>query len=200
MYSTAPGEVSYEDDDLQHGVFSYFIRDGLSGKAASKADGMITFDDLLNYVSGQMRTYGISERRVQKPYQLGDSTGDFLLAKLDPGASASGPVPTREKPATALTEPPLTTPPPMAPSAAGDSSIRGIATIKGETGGLEALPQVWRNVATNDLYRFRFDSEHLVIYQLRTNQVVADLTLKPDKKDHKNFGARQKWPSSAWPK
>ena len=192
LYSTAPGEVSYEDDGLQHGVFSYFLLEGLRGKAANSADPLITFDDLRDYVTHEMTSYGITRRRVQKPYQLGESSGDFLLAKR-PDASAQAAVPL-----TVATTTPLQTPPPAqaiqpqsAPPAprqtasVDPNASAGIASIKSASGSLDALPQVWRNVATNNLYRFRFDSDHLVIYQLQGNQVVADLTLKRDKKDSK---------------
>src|SRR5258708_2264160 len=81
LYSTAPGEVSWEDEGLQHGGFCYFLLEALRGKAANSADGFITFDDLRDYVTREMKSWGISRRRIQKPYQLGDSTGDFLLGK-----------------------------------------------------------------------------------------------------------------------
>ena len=60
LYSTAPGSVSFEDESLQHGVFSYFLMEGLKGKAANSSDGLITFDDLDAYVSREMRNYGIA--------------------------------------------------------------------------------------------------------------------------------------------
>ncbi len=50
---------------------------------------------------------------------------------------------------------------------------------------LNSLPQIWRNVATNGRYHFRFDCEHIYIYELPTNRIVADLTLKRNKKDSK---------------
>lgn len=181
MYSTAPGEVSYEDDDLQHGVFSYFLLDGLRGKAANPSDGLITFDDLLTYVNREMRSYGISKRRVQKPYQLGDSTGDFLLARVSPGGTVPMAVPpANPKPIVAPAAPPAL-PTPDTETAVPKGG--GIGEIKTASGSLDSLPQVWRNVANNDLYKFRFDSEHLIIYHLKSNQVIADLALKHDKKD-----------------
>ncbi len=81
LYSTAPGTVSYEDENLQHGVFSYFLMEGLKGKAANSLDGLITFDDLDAYVSREMRIYAIETGRIQKPYQLGEHNGDFFIAK-----------------------------------------------------------------------------------------------------------------------
>ncbi len=66
------------------------------------------------------------------------------------------------------------TPPAPAPSigAAGDCQ-------------LSSLPQTWRNVATNGRYHFRFDCEHIYVYELPTNRIVADLSLKRNKKDSK---------------
>jgi hypothetical protein len=81
LYSTAPDGVSYEDENLQHGVFSYFLIQGLTGKAANLTDGLITFDDLRDYVTREMKRYSIAKGRIQKPYQLGESNGDFLVAK-----------------------------------------------------------------------------------------------------------------------
>ncbi|MBI4902692.1 MAG: caspase family protein [Acidobacteria bacterium] len=80
LYSTAPGKVSYEDDELQHSVFSYYLIRGLRGDAAG-ADGLITFDDLQSYATTQMRKYGVRTQRMQLPFQSGESSGDFLLAR-----------------------------------------------------------------------------------------------------------------------
>jgi len=88
LYSTAPGKVSYEDDALQHGVFSYFVARGLHGEAAGP-DGMVTFDDLKTWVTDRMRAYGAENQKAQIPYQLGESTGDFLLARKPPEDVAS---------------------------------------------------------------------------------------------------------------
>lgn len=86
LYSTGPGKVSYEDDELQHGVFSHYVIRGLRGEAAG-TDGLITFDDLQEYVTREMKDYGVPRRRIQIPYQAGESTGDFLLARAAPKAA-----------------------------------------------------------------------------------------------------------------
>jgi len=199
LYSTAPGEVSYEDEGLQHGVFSYFLLEGLRGKAANSTDGLITFDDLRDYLTREMKSYGVSRRRIQKPYQLGDSTGDFLLAKRIDTTMGQEAVPLVVQPVPPVTRPKLSSPVVSQPTAQQQTDAApaasdalppapkgvGIGDLKSAGGKLDTLPQVWRNVATNDLYKFRFDSDHVIIYQLRNNQVVADLTLKRDKKDSK---------------
>ena len=45
---------------------------------------------------------------------------------------------------------------------------------------IPALPQVWRNVANNGLYRFRIDCAHADIYDAQ-NRIIADLTVKKNK-------------------
>ena len=42
---------------------------------------MITFDDLKTWVTDRMRKYGTENQKLQIPYQLGESTGDFLLGR-----------------------------------------------------------------------------------------------------------------------
>jgi Caspase domain len=85
LYSTASGDVSYEDDSLQHGIFSHFLIEGLSGKAANPQDHLITFGDLNSYVTEAMRKYGTNRHGgVQIPYESGESSGDFLVATFDP--------------------------------------------------------------------------------------------------------------------
>jgi hypothetical protein len=81
LYSTAPGQVSYEDDNLEHGIFSYFLLKGLQGEASGGNDGFITFEDLHSYVASQMRVYAVSKGHSQKPYAHGENSGDFLIAK-----------------------------------------------------------------------------------------------------------------------
>jgi uncharacterized caspase-like protein len=49
LYSTAQNEVSMESSQLQHGVFTYFLLQGMEGKEAQ--DGVILFDGLADYVT-----------------------------------------------------------------------------------------------------------------------------------------------------
>jgi hypothetical protein len=114
LYSTGPGKVSYEDEALQQGVFSYYVAKGLRGDAAGP-DGMITFDDLRSWVSDNMRRYGTEHQRPQIPYQLGESTGDFLLARKTSSDVSS------------LTDPtPPPPPPPVQPNPPGGGRVRPV--------------------------------------------------------------------------
>jgi Caspase domain len=80
LYSTRAGSVSFEDDSLKHGVFTYFLLRGLRGEAAG-SDGLVTFQDLAGYVADSVTSYGVKTGRVQRPFEAGESSGDFLLAK-----------------------------------------------------------------------------------------------------------------------
>ena len=101
LYSTREGHVSYESDELQQGVFTYFLVRGLRGEAAGP-DGLVTFRDLTDYMTEQVRAWGVRAGMGQLPYEAGESSGDFLVVR-----------------STAPSPPPLTPPgpPPPAPSA-----------------------------------------------------------------------------------
>ena len=80
LYSTRSGRVSYESDELRQGVFTHFLVRGLQGEAAG-SDGLVTFRDLADYVTDQVRAWGVKSGQVQVPYEAGESSGDFLLAR-----------------------------------------------------------------------------------------------------------------------
>jgi hypothetical protein len=151
LYSTGPGKVSYEDEALQQGVFSYYVAKGLRGEAAGP-DGMITFDDLRNWVSDNMRRYGAEHQRPQIPYQLGESTGDFLLARkassdviglADP-TPAPPPPPVQPNPDRARPAPP---PPPVNPDP--PARVARLSLTDGTVTFQPAGVQEWTAAETN---------------------------------------------------
>ena len=84
LNSTRFGRVSYESSELRHGVFTAFVLEALSGKAAG-ADGLVTFHDLSDYVTDSVRRWGVDHNRVQVPYEAvgpKEASGDFLLASV----------------------------------------------------------------------------------------------------------------------
>ena len=50
LAASRANEVSAERPDLQHGVFTYYLLEGLRGKADIDGDNIITIDELYNYV------------------------------------------------------------------------------------------------------------------------------------------------------
>ena len=77
--SSAKGERSYEDPNLQRGIFTHYFVEGLQGKAADK-DGKVTLLGLVSYtIDGTRRRVLDQYRERQVPYLRGEMT-DFVLA------------------------------------------------------------------------------------------------------------------------
>lgn len=78
----------------------------------------------------------------------------------------------------------------------GDDANRSVvpgspATSSSPASGchLSTWPNVWRNVATNSLYRFRFDCEHIFVNELSSNRAAATLMRnKMDRTQEKYVG------------
>lgn len=117
LYAAAGDKESFEADEFQHGVFTYYLAEGLNGKAA-QTDGFITFGDLAEYVTARVMDWGFTKGRQQEPHAAGEHSGDFLVAVSElpsspPPAPATPPrdappngltplVPTNARPDTAL--------------------------------------------------------------------------------------------------
>jgi tetratricopeptide (TPR) repeat protein len=80
LYSTRPGGLSWEDDDLRQGVFSHFLINGLHGEAAGR-DGLVTFADLSAYVTESVRSFSVKKGQAQVPFEAGQASGEFLLGR-----------------------------------------------------------------------------------------------------------------------
>ena len=77
--SCTEGQISWEDGKLNHGIFTHFIVDGLSGKAENSR-GDITMSGLLTYAETET-SYYVEEfiQREQNPWRAGEGN-DFVLA------------------------------------------------------------------------------------------------------------------------
>jgi uncharacterized caspase-like protein len=72
LTASGANEVSGEDDELKHGVFTYFLLEGLRGKADMDKDGMITVDEAYRYVSREVpRATGQEQHPVKKGFVEG---------------------------------------------------------------------------------------------------------------------------------
>ena len=76
---TASGanEVSAEYDNLRHGVFTYYLVEGLKGKADADRDGVITVDEAYQYVSEAVPR---STGQEQHPVKKGTVEGQLILS------------------------------------------------------------------------------------------------------------------------
>lgn len=80
LTASGPNEVSGEDDQLKHGVFTYFLLEGLRGKADTDRDGIITVDEAYRYVSREVpRATG----QDQHPVKKGIVEGQLILGVIE---------------------------------------------------------------------------------------------------------------------
>jgi uncharacterized caspase-like protein len=74
--ASAANEVSAEKDELEHGVFTYFLLEGLNGKADTDSDKIITVDEIYRYVSDQVPK---ATGQEQHPVKRGSVEGELVL-------------------------------------------------------------------------------------------------------------------------
>jgi len=80
LTASGPNETSTENDELKHGVFTYFLLEGLRGKADIDTDGIITVDEVYRYVSKEVPK--ATEQR-QHPIKKGIVEGQLILGLSD---------------------------------------------------------------------------------------------------------------------
>lgn len=84
-------ESSFESPDLEggHGVFTYYVVQGLEGYADTNGDGIVTADELAEYVHTQVRA---ATRGKQNPTSdRGTYDADMLLAYVPSNAAPAAP-------------------------------------------------------------------------------------------------------------
>jgi uncharacterized caspase-like protein len=69
LAASRPEQVSIEDDQLQHGVFTHFLLEALGGPADLNRDGEVTALEAYQYLSARVReytarTHGFEQRPV----------------------------------------------------------------------------------------------------------------------------------------
>ena len=76
LNSTGADQISYEEPRLKHGVFTYFLLEGLRGRAADD-DHLITFEGLTNYVRSRMSEPAPDHPHRQVPLLQRRKLGEF---------------------------------------------------------------------------------------------------------------------------
>ena len=76
MTASGPNEVSVEDDDLQHGVFTYHLMEAMEGRADYDTDGFVTVDEAYRYVSEKVPN---DTDQQQHPIKRGVVEGQLVL-------------------------------------------------------------------------------------------------------------------------
>jgi uncharacterized caspase-like protein len=80
--ASRPAEVSIELPELGHGIFSYFLVNGLKGAADLNRDGIVSLQELYEYVEQQVTTKSRAVGGNQHPVMKGELEGVLPLAKV----------------------------------------------------------------------------------------------------------------------
>jgi tetratricopeptide (TPR) repeat protein len=82
LTSSRAGEKSYEDPALAggSGLFSYFLVQGWLGQAdVDPPYGVVSADELVNYVQHEVRNYARKQGGQQNPWESGDFPDDLIM-------------------------------------------------------------------------------------------------------------------------
>ena len=92
FYSCSGGESAYEDSDIHHGVFFYFVLRAMSGEADFDLDGRITLPELELFTKQNVTSYvrsGFNGAR-QMPALRGETSGLIALSVVPGDGSLIG--------------------------------------------------------------------------------------------------------------
>jgi uncharacterized caspase-like protein len=73
--------VSIELPELGHGIFSYYLIDGLNGAADLNRDGIISLQELYEYLEQQVTAKSRGAGGNQHPMMKGEFEGAFPLSR-----------------------------------------------------------------------------------------------------------------------
>lgn len=73
-------QLAFEWREKQHGVFTYHLLEGITGKGDIAGKNFVTVDDLKLYVLDGLRRWNIKEGRTQEPTARTEGLGDMILA------------------------------------------------------------------------------------------------------------------------
>ncbi len=77
-------DMAYEDQSLEHEVFTHYLLKGLAGKADFNRDGIVTTSELFEYLYSRVSEGSASKGFYQRPSMWAtESRGDFVLALVD---------------------------------------------------------------------------------------------------------------------
>ena len=80
--ASRPTEVSMELDELKHGIFTYFLVQGLKGAADLNRDGIVTLQELYEYVEQRVAQKSRAVGGNQHPIMKGELEGTLPIVKV----------------------------------------------------------------------------------------------------------------------
>jgi hypothetical protein len=88
MSSCSSEEVSYEWNDKQHGVFSYYLTEALQGACNADEQGLLTVDRVYQYVYNKVSKWALKNRCKQNPISSSVMAGSLVLYRQEPDYKA----------------------------------------------------------------------------------------------------------------
>jgi len=82
LSSCRMGEISNDWPEMNHGVFSYYLLDGLRGSADYDDDQIITVSDINRFVYTSVREWADRNETEQNPTMQYEVSGEFILVKV----------------------------------------------------------------------------------------------------------------------
>jgi uncharacterized caspase-like protein len=79
LTASRASEISEENSAYGHGVFTYYLLEGLEGKADLDGDGLITVDEAYTYVSQKVPE---ATGQNQHPLKKGEVEGQLVLGRV----------------------------------------------------------------------------------------------------------------------
>jgi hypothetical protein len=73
-------QIALEWAEKEHGVFTYYLLEGLQGTADRAGKGFVTVSDLQTHVLGQLRHWNVTHGMLQEPTARTEGLGDIILA------------------------------------------------------------------------------------------------------------------------
>jgi uncharacterized caspase-like protein len=76
--SCSSGEVAHESGEFSQGVFSYYLCEGLTGKARN-TEGNVSIESLVDYVKTSVGNWCDRQTQIQTPHFQSDLSGSLIL-------------------------------------------------------------------------------------------------------------------------
>lgn len=90
LFSCGPGQQSFEDPELGHGIFFHHVLKGWKGAADGNKDNRLEFDELQSYVRAETKKYArVALKSLQTPQLKGAISDEWTLTTLKPSSAKS---------------------------------------------------------------------------------------------------------------
>jgi tetratricopeptide (TPR) repeat protein len=197
LASCDAGQWSAEDPKRRHGVFMYYVIEGLRGAAdrqhAGNRNGLVSLEELYEYAYQKTKiavanAYWISQTPVMK----GEIRGSFEIARGDPLRAVPEPAPSKPEPPAAASEPPPKKPetPTALASAPGENPLLLQAQNYRRRGefdqAIEMYTRAIQDVALDSSVRRRAYEERGISYLARGTRADIEQALR----DHISAGKK----------